>query len=114
MKKLTCLLLFALCLESVKAQVIPPNVGKPELWESSRRLRRTGFFLLGAGVVTTLVGVGKAYGETLNSFWGGTPKPGNSSTILTGGLIIWLAVYLSLLSRVKRKEPVLLLTSLRT
>ena len=39
-------------------------------------------------MVTTLVGVGKAYGETLNSFWGGTPKPGNSSTILTGGLIM--------------------------
>ena len=88
MKKLICLLLVTHSLESVKAQVVPPTVAKPELWQTSRKLRRVGFFLLGTGVATTLFGVGTAYAEALNGFWGGTPKPSSATTITAAGLIM--------------------------
>ena len=88
MKKFACFALLALALQSVKAQVIEPNVARAQPLPMNRNFRKAGFVLLGAGAVTTALGYLYATAEAYDSFWGGTPKPKSGGTVITAGLVM--------------------------
>ena len=55
MKKLFCILILSLLMQSSQAQRMPTGIAVPELWEKSKTQRTTAFVLLGVGALTTLI-----------------------------------------------------------